>query len=67
MDRGGSQLIEDRFLSVDMCVSGVPPDAIPVVKFESSDEEGISSEPEVQVHACLHIITDLIQIVIDSS
>lgn len=74
MATGESQLTGDRFLPKDICDSGVPPDAVPVVSFESSNEEEILSEPEVcvflngvdmiQVSTCLHIITDVIQIVV---
>lgn len=53
MDTGESQLIGERFLPQDTCGGGVPPDAGPVVTFESSEEE-ISSEPEVCVFGCLY-------------
>lgn len=74
MATGESQLTGDRFLPKDICDGGVPPDAVPVVNFESSNEEEILSEPEVcvflngvdmiQVYTRLHIITDVIQIVV---
>ncbi|XP_011610076.2 transcription factor E2F6-like [Takifugu rubripes] len=55
MDRGESQFIGDCFLPVDISVGQVRPDATPVIRFESTDEEeendikdeeGMSSEPE---------------------
>ncbi|CAF94955.1 unnamed protein product [Tetraodon nigroviridis] len=46
MDRGESRRTGDRLLPGDTCARGAPPDALPVIRFESSDEEGISSEPE---------------------
>lgn len=71
MDRGESRRTGDRLLPGDTCARGAPPDALPVIRFESSDEEGISSEPEVcvslagveqiQVDTRLHTITDVIQ------
>lgn len=69
MDRGESQFIEDCFLPVDISDGLVPPDATPVIRFESSDEEedndirdegGMSSEPEVCVFLQgLYLITGL--------
>lgn len=47
MDRGESQFIEDCFLPVSD--GQVRPDATPVIRFESSDEEDMPSEPEVCV------------------
>lgn len=57
MDRGESQFIEGCFLPVDISGGQVRPDATPLIRFESSDEEdndikdkeGLSSEPEVCV------------------
>ncbi|XP_056873015.1 transcription factor E2F6-like [Takifugu flavidus] len=55
MDRGESQFIGDCFLPVDISDGQVRPDATPVIRFESTDEEedndikdeeGMSSEPE---------------------
>lgn len=58
MDTGESQFIQDCFSPGDISDGQVPPDATPVIRFESSNEEGgndikdeggISSEPEVCV------------------
>lgn len=58
MDRDESQFIGDCFLPVDISDGQVRPDATPVIRFESTDEEedndikdeeGMSSEPEVCV------------------
>lgn len=57
MDTGESQRSADRWPWGDACGRGAPPEAppeaAPALRFESSGEEGASSEPEVGVCVAL--------------
>uniref|UniRef100_A0A3B5JWW2 E2F/DP family winged-helix DNA-binding domain-containing protein n=1 Tax=Takifugu rubripes TaxID=31033 RepID=A0A3B5JWW2_TAKRU len=64
MDRGESQFIGDCFLPVDISVGQVRPDATPVIRFESTDEEeenDIKDEEEMSLHLLTRRFLQLMQ------